>query len=74
MKSPNIMISQDPNDYTTWCPICNKLANCGDIEQLEAEIITHDEVRHINIEDNPKDQELESYQYGSMKAPIVNGL
>ena len=25
-------------------------------------------------EDDPKDRKLEPYQYGSMKAPIVNGL
>ena len=47
MKSPEITISQDPNDYTNWCPVCGELANCADLNYLEANIITHDEVRHI---------------------------
>ena len=48
MEFPEINISQDPNDYVDWCPVCNELANCADLQNLEAGINTHEEVRHYN--------------------------
>lgn len=51
------MPSQDPNDYTNWCPICAQLANCADLNYLEAGIITHGEVNHIKNKPFPDDRD-----------------